>query len=364
MTRPKWDRCASARGVEAEQFLSEYFLDVGKVLFVAGAGFDPRSTNVLRQIPDAARHRIQAWLLREERPRPDSNLVALADKNEADMRALVNDCAEVCRINTFAHDNAVVGGSSAVKALRRVDLTPYSDIVVDFSALSVGVAFPLLRFVLERVSRGLVSASVHVVVTDSAQTDIRIRREAHDRAQYVHGFRGQGGLLDTQDKAKLWMPQLVEKRRTELRRIHEMVVPDDVCPVLPFPSANPRRSDDLLAYYVDELVSAWSVSPQSLVYASEKNPLDLYRTILRIDDLRRRVFDGIGGAQTILSPMGSKALSVGAFMAAVERDFPVAYIEAASYRLEAMGTGYGAIGDTVHVWLHNAKAGSTNGDRH
>ena len=33
----------------------------------------------------------------------------------------------------------------------------------------------------------------------------------------------------------------------------------------------------------------------------------------------------------ILSPLGSKALAAGALMAAMERDFPVAYVESMSY---------------------------------
>ena len=70
------------------------------------------------------------------------------------------------------------------------------------------------------------------------------------------------------------------------------------------------------------------------VYADEMNPLDFYRTVLRIDDGRHQVFEGIGGSLLVLSPIGSKVLAIGGMMAAIERDLPVMYVEALSYSTE------------------------------
>lgn len=354
MSDGRWQHCVSHRGQEAEAFIREYLgsPDRGGVLFVGGAGFDPRSARILRVLAASNPPRLRGIFLREERPNPDAILTERAVANVAAMEALVPD-SRVVAIDVFADDGAVVGGLNAVNAVREAGFDGIGVVVIDFSALSVGVAFPLTRFVYESARDGHVDVEVHVVVMDQPTTDGRIRREAHDTARYVTGFTGTAGLTESRGQAKLWLPQLVEHRQTTLRRIYAMVEPDDVCPILPFPSSNPRRADALLEHYAEDLESAWEVTPHNLVYADEKNPLDLYRAILRIDDFRARVFHELGGAQTVLSPMANKALSIGAFMAAVERDFPVAYVEAEAYRLvqEEEPDG-GDPGEIIHVWLH------------
>ena len=70
-----------------------------------------------------------------------------------------------------------------------------------------------------------------------------------------------------------------------------------VCPILPFPSSRPRLSDELIEEFAEELQSAWSVDVRDLVYADEKSPLDLYRTILRIDDASDDAFSTASGGR-------------------------------------------------------------------
>jgi hypothetical protein len=67
------------------------------------------------------------------------------------------------------------------------------------------------------------------------------------------------------------------------------------------------------------------------------------------DNLTERVY------QIILSPLGSKALSLGALMAALERNFAVMYVEAIGYtadfaQLDALAPA--RQGELVHLWLH------------
>jgi hypothetical protein len=92
-----------------------------------------------------------------------------------------------------------------------------------------------------------------------------------------------------------------------------------------------------------------------VVYASEKNPLFLYRLIHRIHNSRSRVF-GDGKSMLVLSPVGSKALSIGALMAAYEVDLPVLYVESMGYGFagddsDDLGLSVPILGEIVHVWL-------------
>jgi hypothetical protein len=64
---------------------------------------------------------------------------------------------------------------------------------------------------------------------------------------------------------------------------------------------------------------------------TKRAPVDLYWTIIVIDDARKRMLKEMGGSQIILSPVGSKALALGTLMAALERDFAVVLVKSLAY---------------------------------
>jgi hypothetical protein len=88
------------------------------------------------------------------------------------------------------------------------------------------------------------------------------------------------------------------------------------------------------------------------MYAHENDPLDLYRTIVGLADARERVFRDIGGSEIVLSPVGSKLLSLGAMMAAIDRDSPVLYVEALDFEVDLGSLANRHPGELVHIWLH------------
>ena len=226
--------------------------------------------------------------------------------------------------------------------------------------LSKGVSFPIARGLLDGTIFGALpeqrGINIHAVVLEESWTDTRIVGEAADRAEVIKGFRGQLGDDNLQDAARLWVPQLTKEEGTRevLRRIHQTVNPNAVCPILPFPAFDPRLPDELLEYHAEAVQNMWKVDAPDLIYADEKSPLDLYRTILRIDDARRRVFAKVGGSLLILSPLGSKALAIGSLMAAYERNFPVVYVESTGYRVDRADIDScrrQQTGEIIHIWL-------------
>ncbi len=363
----RWDPCIYHRGVHASGFIRDYLAQEDRrVLLVAGGGFDPRSTHICELMTQVAIGRIRGLFIREERPSPHQELVRRAEANCSLLQAWMPD-ASIRQIQVLATDNAAVGGRNAVSLVNEVPLDGFTDIFVDVSALSLGVAFPLIRHLLGSVMRaeGGSPRNLHVVVMDEPPTDHAIRSIPGDLPAPIHGFRGGWGLHDKSRAATLWMPQLSRGRQAILKQIYEVLrnaQPDTVvCPILPFPAARPRLSDELIEEYAEELRDIWLVDARDLVYADEKSPVDLYRTILRIDDARRRVFSEVGGSQIILSPVGSKALSLGALMAALERNFTVMYVEAIGYEVDfglLDSRTAGPEGEFVHLWLHGEAYGS------
>lgn len=353
----RWDPCIYHQGKQAEAFFRDYFSDPSRrVLLVAGAGFDPRSPQVCEMFAEAAQGRVDGLFLREERPMPVRELFSRADANQEQMLRAIPG-ANVRSFDVFSGDNAVIGGRAAVALVSEIPAS-ITDVVIDVSALSVGVAFPLIRHLFELVGASNDGRNLHVVVVDDPTTDGAIRGVPCDRVSPVHGFRGRWGHHSLSGSAILWMPQLSHGKQPILQRIHQVLCeaqPDTVvCPILPFPSSNPRLPDELIEEYADELQSGWAVDARDLIFAGEKSPLDLYRTILRIDDARSRVFENVGGSQIVLSPLGSKALSLGALMAALERGFTIMHVESIGYTTnpERLGSPGDETGGLVHIWLH------------
>ena len=90
---------------------------------------------------------------------------------------------------------------------------------------------------------------------------------------------------------------------------------------------------------------------RNIIYADEGDPLDLYRTILRLDDLRAPVFEETGGSMLVLSPLGSKVMAFGALLAALERDLPIVYLESVGYELESRVPERFDDSNLIHLWL-------------
>ena len=346
----RWDQCIANFGSEVADFTQDYFADEKrKVLLVAGAGFDPRSKIVASCLVDAGTD-VSAVLIKEIRPEPSQDLVDLANTNKTGLEKLLPK-HELIEVEIFGSDNAVIGGRNVVKALNAVSYDNYTDVVVDISALSIGTSFPAIRYFIERIDANMQPANLHVFVTHNPSLDTGITLIPSDSPGYIHGFRGGTSLDSSSGAAKLWLPQLVSGRRAALNSLHGYIEPHDTCPIVPFPASNPRQVDILAEEYIAELENAWSVDTRNLVYADESNPLDLYRTILNLHDLRQLVFKDIGGSLMILSPLGSKIMAIGALLAAMERNLPVAYLEAIGYNMKSQQPHGPFDRKLVHLWL-------------
>ena len=236
--------------------------------------------------------------------------------------------------------------------LSGLDLGGVTDVLLDISALSTGVFFPAASFLYTAAERQ--GFNLHLFVTEEPAVDHGIIGNSCDMPGPLHGFRGNLGLEGSRGAAKLWLPQLVPGRTKTLDRLYRHFEPDDVCPILPFPAADPRLPDLLVEEY-RELLTAWGVDFRNCFYAAENDPLDLYRTILRIERTRQRVFADAGGSLVAISPTGSKILSVGALLAALEKNLPVLLIESVGYGIKPEAFERSAdqlrAENLVHIWI-------------
>lgn len=349
----RWLNCVTHSKDNTVSFLEEHFGESHRrALLVGGAGFDPRSTTSPRILHGIMGERLSVWLIKEERPDAATRLIERAAQNLSRLKEELVDLA-VSEVQVLSEDLSVIGGRRAVELLRPHIGGSLTDIVVDQSALSCGVGFPVIRFLIEWADRSGGAPNVHVLVAPDAQLDRQIQSTSVDSSKEIHGFKGRFGLQETSEAAILWVPQLEFGKRQSLDRIYNDIEPHDVCPVIPFPSTEPRAGDRLLEHFETEIMQTWEVAPGNLIYAAENNPLDLYRTVLRMDGERSDVFRETGGSLLVLTPSGSKTLALGAMMAAVERDLPMRYVESIGYELQGKEVDQPTENklELLHLWL-------------
>ncbi len=355
-----YERCVAHYNEGVTAFFEDYFSNNDRrCLLICGAGFDPRSTEFILTLSRIMNERLSAKLVKEQRPDPDHVLLTKAEENLLTIKACCSN-SELLNINVFANDGAVIGGRKIIEEMKKITFSEYTDVVVDMSALSMGVSFPAILYIYQLLQLQKDSTNLHIVLLSNPDLDASISSQPNDEISSVHGF-DLGKLYGDKDKALLWMPVLSGGNAYQLKKIHSKVQPHDTCPILPFPSEDPKKGDQIACAVFSSILSSWGgyldnewgLDPKNFVYADERMPLDIYRAILRIADERKQVFETFGGSTVVLSPLGSKIPSLGILMAALERKFPVVYIESLTYHvdwvtIEQMDASKSKM---AHIWL-------------
>lgn len=349
--RSHWANCIANFDVNVDAFVSDYFSDTSKrVLLIAAAGFDPRSRKVTEMLSAALGDRLSAIFIREERPAPSAALVERANKNEEALKKLVPD-STMLWVEIFADDGAPVGGARIVSQLEKYTIPDgVTDVVLDFSALSIGISFPAAKMLLEDCEAAT-NRAFHLMIVSNPELDDKIACVHSSRPSMARGF-ALPAEEENLEVAQVWIPQLAHGSAGPLTQIGIAVGRCyKICPLLPFPARNPRRPDDLITEYGVAL-REWDVDPRDVLYGSERNPLDCYRTLSMLKSRFDRTMMGTYNPRAVLSPIGSKVLAAGALMAAIEHEMAVCYLEVESYELDHAPAVAANLPDTaVHLIL-------------
>ena len=91
----------------------------------------------------------------------------------------------------------------------------------------------------------------------------------------------------------------------------------EVCPILPHPSRNPRRGDQLLVEY-ERLFAKRDTPLSNILLANEAQPFEAYRQLLEAMNRYRKTLGIIGGCRIVVTPLASKLITVGAALACYE----------------------------------------------
>ncbi|MGZ8556494.1 MAG: hypothetical protein ACXWVX_08975, partial [Sulfuricurvum sp.] len=304
MNRFTLDNCIAHNDKDALEFVQERIYSSQKTLFIGTVGMDANSLYYPNLLTGASS--IDYKFLIEKRSAVSKSLEDLGKTHRDFLAQQLGSAVEFQEIEIIADDGATVAGRNAV---RTVDLwlrqtAGYSDIVIDSTGMSRGTSFPIIKQVMQAgLTLGL---DVHLLNASSNKPAFNLISVSNDRAEWMHGFQGEMGRDSMDDALKLWAPQLSEGKVQATSTMYtKLSSVAEVCPIIPFPSQNPRRGDNILFEYKDALTEEWDSGLLNIIYAHESNPLDVYRSVSTLHTIREQVFSGTEETPvTILSPAG------------------------------------------------------------
>ncbi|MDH6263794.1 hypothetical protein [Bradyrhizobium sp. BR13661] len=302
-----------------------------RLLFIVGAGFDPRVMGPAKEIitcaPDATRKCLAIDM--SEGYGTDAAASKLGSKNLTGLKALFPaDRLEVRHLVTTDADGIRDVSRSAAVLFADFEtwISDYTDIVVDISALPRLVYLTLLNTLLTHLVKPASETplgstiNLHVVYAESAAIDSAIAKFEIDTD--LAPIQSLAIRLD--EEASLgwpvvWFPVLAEDVLEQLTRIGERTNPDEICPVLPIQSADARRGDNIINALGEFLFDRYDVDIRDILRATEWNPFQLYRSLMQTMARYEDSLKLAGGAKFVLSPLSSKGLSIGCLLAAFEK---------------------------------------------
>lgn len=345
----KWKNYFLAKGEEVDRFWISHSMGDKRrrILLLLGVGIDPRCCDGLKMLRRTVITNDVNYILfeiDEGLNSPTGEYESWARANLDEMKNLIP--AELLRketINIFDSNNRRIGSKEIIKILRSpemVDFQDLTDIILDVSALPRHIFFSFITEILNQIDENRLNTNLHILVSENSKIDVMIKnRILDDNISFFPGFAKNTSMQSLEDVPRIWIPILGEDRLEEISRLYRgLNLPQEVCPMLPFPAKNPRRCDDLIREYHKFLFDVARVEPGNFIYAGENNPFDVYRQIIYTSTRYNKSLKLLGGAVIIISPLSSKIMTIGAAMAAYELrkdgiNVDVSYVGARGYEV-------------------------------
>ncbi len=328
----RWSDYFLKSGNDFQSFWKNYLQNETRdILCVLGMGFDSRMCMGYEALLNAGGSGKRDCRLAEFNEGPSSMSHRYSQLVEANLKKLdqlipSGSRKETKEISMWSADHRRITSRSAAGFFEDLsDFIGYSDVVIDISAVPRAVYFSLIGkalYLLDTCANEKAAGkwpNLHVLVSENPSLDSKIKDAGIDEdANYLHGFTG---TLESETFAilpKIWIPVLGENQEQQLSLISNKISPDEVCPILPMPSVNPRRADNLLIEYRELLFDQLRIEPRNFIYVSEQNPFEVYRAIHLTVRRYKEALQDLGGCQVVISASSSKLLSIGALLAAYE----------------------------------------------
>lgn len=325
----RWDPYLLSPDNEFDDFWRDHLKGRERcVLIVMGRGFDFRALETTRRIK-AAGANPKIWLIAFDNGLVDSAVRSdLTVHNETGLIELVGTDA-IHRV-PIAIGGVSQDGTTSDNTRQAIadagDLGQFDDVVVDISAMPRMVALTTVAKLIYDLDvlfkSGGKDINLHVTTAESITADLRAARGSlSEDVTSVYGFSGHLTAIGSEPMPRVWFPILGEGQTERLIKIQERLDPDEICPVIPFPSRSSRRGDEIISEHRQVLFEDFKIEPRNILRASEFNPFEAYKQLFIAIDRYSRALTELGGCKAFVSPVSSKLLSIGGLLACYDHRY-------------------------------------------
>jgi hypothetical protein len=318
----RWDPYIYFKNEECNSFFQSHFNsnpNKKRILFILGLGFDPRMNYGIIQLSNSVSEvAIDVLLLRfkQEKNKHSKQYKKLTDGNLDELKSLPNINISEMQLNDVGKKREI----EATKIFTKNLIGGYSDIFLDISSLPRSIYFSIsgkLLSIIDNLNEDNVK-NFFISTTENAEIDLLIKEVGiNNDLEYQHGF---GGQIEVVSKSipKIWFPLTGEEKTNQFRLANQFIEPAEICPLLPFPSKDLRRSDNIYIENHDLFFNVLQVESQNIMYVPEQNPFEAYKKIIKATENYNKALFELGGCKAVISSFSSKLLSIGALLAAYE----------------------------------------------
>jgi hypothetical protein len=341
-----WDRYVFRRGSGVHELWDDLFKRKHvKLLYISGRGFDVRALAVMREFlssqqgVDGTLESAKLLLIALNDYELDDAIKQLTNENAAQLEETFAPlgATETIPVSSMGNGEDGISASTALRLQVEAVLSEvqdYTDLILDVSSLPRVTYLALLTSLLNHLvpdkqqtdrrpnPLGANGVNFQVLVAEDAHLDGQIQAEdPSNDPVLIPGFASALQAESVVDWPLVWFPILGENRVNQLQKLLTSgMIPDsaEICPVLPHPSNDPRRADNLLVEYRAVLFDSGRTSTSNILLAHESQPFEAYRQLLSAMLRYRHSMEIMGGCRLVVTPLGSKLITVGAGLACFE----------------------------------------------
>jgi hypothetical protein len=317
-----WNDCVL---LEDGKNIISYFKNMNNVLFIMGKGFDPRSCTILKIIIPVVKSS-SVWMIdyNDKLKNENENNESRSQKNYSDFLNLCKDIKhEEYRAPLYGNSdskNTLIISESVRILFDNNPISNYKHIIIDISAMPRGVSFSIIKRILNKKTD---AQKIYILVCENCEFDDIIKPNHIDEtAEYLPGFNTFSMSMESDnDEKTIWFPILGMNDEKAFSIICNYLKPVEICPIVPFPSSNIRRGENILRKYGQLLFRENGIEKRNVIYVPEKNPILVYQKLYETVKYYEKALNNAPGDHSIkyaFSSQSSKLIDIGMLMAVID----------------------------------------------
>lgn len=316
----KWEECCF---LEGESQIRDRLCGTENILMVVGKGFDPRAVRMLEILKDYLQEQ-SVWLIdyKDTTARQNEDNASRSRKNAEYIKSICKNISLdekiVSEYSGQSGKKVLIISESVREVFTKDAIERYENILVDVSAMPRSVSFSIIKRMLDIKSK---EQKLYILATENSGYDDEISPKiVEESAQYLPGFNTFSMSSEADDDDVIWLPALGMNMDHAFDIIVNYLKAVEICPLVPFPSKNIRRSENILRHQGERLFREYGVEKRNIIYIPERYPILVYKKLCDTVHYYKKALeiDESHSVKFVFSSQSSKLIDIGIFLAAFE----------------------------------------------